>query len=328
MIPGQHNSKELQQFSEKENYYEILDLSSHATTEEIQMAYEIAQQTYQENSLATYSLFSNEENDKIMRRITVAYMTLMDPITRNEYDNKLFGREKIFREQFSTQSSPSLKPEPDTPSKVETSPTPRQHIPSFKSHMTFPSRNEDISPEKSFSLNKQGSDAPRVPDTSPKPQGFRKVPPALGDTSRKTDQEKSAAPNQPLNQEKEVSIQIAEYDLKERRVANRKIIASKIENSQETVQKFLDSVVSFTGKTLQQIRLLRGIDLSEISTEICVRKVYLDAIETEDFSRFAAPIYLKGYLRGYAKALRLPVEHVVDDYMSLFNTYKNPKNKK
>jgi flagellar biosynthesis protein FlhG len=76
-----------------QNYYEILGVTRDASPEEVRKAFEIAKQTFQQNSLATYSLFTDEENQEILAVITRAYETLFTPALRREYDAFLDGLE-------------------------------------------------------------------------------------------------------------------------------------------------------------------------------------------------------------------------------------------
>ena len=77
-----------------QNFYEILGVARYATHEEIRNAHELARHTYKENSLATYSLFSDEENSEILRMITEAYQTLYNPELRRQYDDGLLAEER------------------------------------------------------------------------------------------------------------------------------------------------------------------------------------------------------------------------------------------
>lgn len=69
-----------------QDYYEILSLPPNASQEEIRKAFEICKTTFQGDSLATYSLFSAEENEEIFAIISRAYETLRNPHLRQEYD--------------------------------------------------------------------------------------------------------------------------------------------------------------------------------------------------------------------------------------------------
>ena len=71
---------------EEQTYYEILEVNPRATGKEIQRAYEQAKETYQSDSLAIYSLFSEEEVNRIQTAIEEAHRVLMDEAWRKTYD--------------------------------------------------------------------------------------------------------------------------------------------------------------------------------------------------------------------------------------------------
>ncbi len=71
------------------NYYELLNVERTASREEIWEAYQRALSTYNPDSLATYSLVTEEERAMIMERIQEAYRTLRDPDKKKEYDLSL-----------------------------------------------------------------------------------------------------------------------------------------------------------------------------------------------------------------------------------------------
>ena len=56
----------------EQTYYEVLEVSPTATTKEIQMAYGHAKETFHSDSLAVYSLFSEEEINEIQKAIEEA----------------------------------------------------------------------------------------------------------------------------------------------------------------------------------------------------------------------------------------------------------------
>ncbi len=71
---------------EEQTYYEILEVAPDATRREIQQAYEHSKDTFQNDSVAVYSLFSQTEMKKIQSAIEEAYRVLMDESLRKEYD--------------------------------------------------------------------------------------------------------------------------------------------------------------------------------------------------------------------------------------------------
>jgi flagellar biosynthesis protein FlhG len=70
----------------EQTYYEILELSPSATAKEIQKAYEHAKETFDTDSLAVYSLFTEQEINEIQTAIEEAYRVLMDEALRKGDD--------------------------------------------------------------------------------------------------------------------------------------------------------------------------------------------------------------------------------------------------
>jgi DnaJ-class molecular chaperone len=69
-----------------QTYYEILEISPTATSKEIQRAYEHAKETFHADSVAVYSLFSEEEVKEIEDAVEEGYRVLMDEGLRKNYD--------------------------------------------------------------------------------------------------------------------------------------------------------------------------------------------------------------------------------------------------
>lgn len=75
-----------------QNYYELLEVEPTASQEEITLAYQAAQEAFNPDSVATYSLFDREEDrELLLARIREAYRTLSNGRTRREYDRSLEG---------------------------------------------------------------------------------------------------------------------------------------------------------------------------------------------------------------------------------------------
>ena len=75
---------------DEQTYYEILEVSPTATVKEIQKAYDHAKETFHVDSLAVYSLFTEQEINEIQTAIEVAYRVLMDEALRRSYDQSHF----------------------------------------------------------------------------------------------------------------------------------------------------------------------------------------------------------------------------------------------
>jgi flagellar biosynthesis protein FlhG len=71
------------------NFYELLEITPKANSQEIHKAYERVRKIYDPNSIALYSLFTNDETTVIHQRIEDAYRTLMYENKRKKYDELL-----------------------------------------------------------------------------------------------------------------------------------------------------------------------------------------------------------------------------------------------
>ncbi len=106
------------------NYYELLEVSPRATSQEIHKAYERTRRVYDPNSIALYSLFTPEETAAIQQRIEDAYRTLMYDSHRKKYDEQLRSlnqqEDQLVHElQFPTSPQQSLGFEPPRPVQAE-----------------------------------------------------------------------------------------------------------------------------------------------------------------------------------------------------------------
>jgi len=77
------------------NYYELLKIPYNASPFEIRQAYKHILAIYEENSLATYSFFAEDERKLILSKIENAFLTLIDNNKREDYDNKLISTGEV-----------------------------------------------------------------------------------------------------------------------------------------------------------------------------------------------------------------------------------------
>ena len=73
----------------EQDYYEVLEVSRKATGDELARAYHLVSQTYQEDSLAGYSLFESGDSEAVRERIDLAWRVLSDADSRHSYDASL-----------------------------------------------------------------------------------------------------------------------------------------------------------------------------------------------------------------------------------------------
>jgi len=95
----------------QQNYYQILDVDPKATKTEILRAFDLAEETYGTDSLATYSLMTQDERRKILSKIREAYQILVDEESRKLYDQYLIKTSQITPEKIrSLQAVPRQAP--------------------------------------------------------------------------------------------------------------------------------------------------------------------------------------------------------------------------
>lgn len=95
----------------EQSYYEILEVAPGVDPGALQRAYMLARSTYQPESAATYSIFSDEDAGAILRRIEEAYAVLSDVEQRAEYDQRL-------HESARAEAAVPVAPEPAVPAAV------------------------------------------------------------------------------------------------------------------------------------------------------------------------------------------------------------------
>lgn len=71
------------------------------------------------------------------------------------------------------------------------------------------------------------------------------------------------------------------------------------------------------GTYLKNAREARGFDLREAAQQTRISHTYLTAIEREDFSKLPGEVFVKGFLRNYARFLRIPEDEVMKLYAEL-----------
>lgn len=74
---------------QKETYYDILKVPRRASVSEIVAAYHLAKNAFSKDSMATYSLFSADEAQKMLQKLEEAYVTLSNFEKRADYDRRL-----------------------------------------------------------------------------------------------------------------------------------------------------------------------------------------------------------------------------------------------
>lgn len=89
---------------ENENYYQILQVPANAAADEIKHAYRGTLAIYEAESVATYSLFSDEQRERLLQAIETAFDTLINEDKRTAYNRMLIDTGQVDAADFSGQS--------------------------------------------------------------------------------------------------------------------------------------------------------------------------------------------------------------------------------
>ncbi len=74
------------------------------------------------------------------------------------------------------------------------------------------------------------------------------------------------------------------------------------------------------GDRFRTAREARGLTLSDVADHIRIRSVYLAALEEEKWSVIGAPVYIRGFMRTYARFLGLDPSEAVADFNTATGT--------
>lgn len=195
---------------QKQNHYELLEISPGASPLEIRRAYKNAFEIYKDESIVSYSFFTPEERKEIISRLEEAYLTLMNPESRAKYDRTLLESGAVEEEA--------------------------------------PCYHKTKDPISIYDIRKTHADMVRP---HKRPEDLKYV------------------------------------------VSHNQLIQEIM--SQDTL----------TGADLCKIRKQLGISLEKIAEETNIRISMLRAIEEDDFDSFPPMVYLKGFLKSYARYLQV-----------------------
>ncbi len=79
------------------------------------------------------------------------------------------------------------------------------------------------------------------------------------------------------------------------------------------------------GETLRRAREAKGLSVDELAKATHMMTRQVEAMEREDFSGFAAPIYGRGFVKLYCEAVGLDPQPMIAEFMDLFNGRRPPR---
>lgn len=85
--------------------------------------------------------------------------------------------------------------------------------------------------------------------------------------------------------------------------------------------------MSTVAETLRQAREAQNMTLQQVAEITKVRADHVRALEAGDFNVFSAPVYIRGFVRTYAKLLHLDVAQIMaalDDELGKTEKFREP----
>ena len=73
------------------------------------------------------------------------------------------------------------------------------------------------------------------------------------------------------------------------------------------------------GERLQAARIEKGLSLADVAKRMHLSANIVEAIEDNHFEEITAPIFVKGYLRAYARIVSLDEDDMIDQYIDFYS---------
>lgn len=71
------------------------------------------------------------------------------------------------------------------------------------------------------------------------------------------------------------------------------------------------------GSILSEARRQKGVDIAQVEQDTNIERIYIEALENDDYQKMPAEAYIVGFLRNYAEYLGLNPDDIIRQYKSL-----------
>lgn len=89
---------------------------------------------------------------------------------------------------------------------------------------------------------------------------------------------------------------------------------TQVNPNQETAPDYESYLRSRCGGALRTAREKQGLSLNDVAAKLKISTKQIEAIEADDFSKLPEAIIVRGFIRNYAKLLKLDTEPLLDAY--------------
>ena len=84
--------------------------------------------------------------------------------------------------------------------------------------------------------------------------------------------------------------------------------------SEQNVSNITELLTPGPGERLRAARLAGGFDLAKIASELHLTGAVVAALEADDYAEIGARVFVRGYLRNYARIVGMPVESILRQF--------------
>jgi len=100
-------------------------------------------------------------------------------------------------------------------------------------------------------------------------------------------------------------------------MANLMVFKDKEEIMSDNLEIEQSEQISTPGQKLCKAREALGLTQEEIARRMFLNKATVQALEADDYARFSAVAYIKGYLASYANMVGLPKEEILQEFAKI-----------
>jgi curved DNA-binding protein CbpA len=88
------------------------------------------------------------------------------------------------------------------------------------------------------------------------------------------------------------------------------------------IEREIVGEIDWSGPFIRRVRDAHGVSIEEMSNVTKISKTYINAIESEEFKKLPAFVFVRGFLVQICRILKLPQEKVLDAYLRRFKAAK------
>jgi flagellar biosynthesis protein FlhG len=277
------------------DHYRVLEVVPKASPKEVQSAYQLLKKTYDPETTVLAPILEAPGLREMQARIEAAYRTLIFLESRSTYDRQMLERGTVRDDQLrGLHGAPSTAPAADA-----TAPAPR--ISSLEPAGGSPGEAA------------RAADAPAAGTAPPAPAGDRPE----GTPAAEAAAAETAAPAPRAGAGATAGAPPTPAD--------DTAPPGSAPAGPDTAPAAADRSCPGSGPELRDERLRRKLTLASIVERTKIRPAYLQAIEEERFGDLPAAVFVRGFLREYARCLGAPGEEVTRLYMRRYRDWQESK---